>query len=98
MVQPLAVAPKWLAKDARLSEDEDLRRLQLKWFSDDIWLRRGAFLLLTIIVLLAAFLLLVRPPSYGPGLGFLGLLSTPLAYFLGIRRKFHKKKSKLGIG
>jgi hypothetical protein len=37
------VAPKWLAKDAKLAEDDQLRDLQLKWFADDIWMRRVRF-------------------------------------------------------
>lgn len=32
--------PEWLHPGFALAEDEELRRLQLRWLRDDLWLRR----------------------------------------------------------
>jgi hypothetical protein len=80
------MAPKWLAKDARLADDKELRRLQLRWFADDIWMRRVAFWLLALFMLVSTLALVLDPFPQAPWLSLLGLASAPFGWFVGTRR------------
>jgi hypothetical protein len=80
------MAPKWLANDARLADDKELRRLQLRWFADDIWMRRVAFWLLALLMLVSALTLVLDPFPQASWLSLLGLASAPFSWFVGTRR------------
>ncbi len=58
------MAPDWLQKNARLASDEELRRLQLRWARDDLWMRRISFAM-SVMVLAASLVLLVVQPVKG---------------------------------
>lgn len=76
--------PEWLRPNAGLSSDEDLRRLQLRWLTDDLWMRR---LVLAVAILLpsAGLVAVILSPSVlsAVGAGAGSLVALPLAYFFG---------------
>jgi hypothetical protein len=82
----MSMAPKWLAKDARLADDEELRRLQLRWFADDIWMRRVAFWLIALVTLASALIMVLDPFPQASWFSLLGFASAPFGWFMGTRR------------
>lgn len=84
------MAPKWLANDAKLAADEQLRELQLKWFRDDIWMRRIAFSLFVFLTLAGAFSLVLQPFPHAPGVGLLCLVTGPLSWLVVAVRRWRR--------
>lgn len=81
----LAMPPRWLDKSS-LARDQDLRRLQLRWAGDDLWMRRGVFIL-TAAVLLAAVIALALEPAVVPKLAAIAIVGGSVArYYFGRRR------------
>lgn len=80
----MVVPPEWVDPDARLSTDHDLRRQQLRWIADDIWMRRVVLCLVAMLPLAGAACFFVSPSlGTGLGVGTTALAALPLAYFFG---------------
>ncbi len=69
--------PGWVAKDASLADDERLSELQLRWFRDDLWMRRIAFFIRVVLTLATAVLLILQPFPHAFGAG---LFAGPLGF------------------
>jgi hypothetical protein len=79
--------PEWLTKKA-LAGDEELRKLQLRWMGDDIWMRRIAFGLVVVVVIVAVVSFVLQPiPRATKVFGCLTLLGPLLTYFFASRRR-----------
>jgi hypothetical protein len=63
--------PDWLQSDFDLSSDLELRRLQIRWAKDDVWMRRLAFCV-SLLIAFAGMTLLVL----GDGPGFAAEAAT----------------------
>jgi hypothetical protein len=73
--------PEWLDADF-LASDQDLRRLQLRWLRDDIWMRRAVFLLWLGASASAVVALFMREVAFAIGSAVgCGALSWPLVYY-----------------
>jgi hypothetical protein len=84
----MQMAPRWLANETRLADDEKLRELQLKWFADDIWMRRVAFCLFVLLTVAGTLMVLLDPLPHTSGIGSLGLASAPLSWLIaGVWRR-----------
>jgi len=53
--------PDWLQKNARLASDEELRRLQLRWARDDLWMRRISFAISAMVLVVSVALFVLQP-------------------------------------
>lgn len=83
--------PDWLQKNARLASDEDLRRLQLRWARDDLWMRRISFAI-SVIALVAGLALFVLQPVTGATPIAAGAATTSAVMSVGLflsRQKGH---------
>src|SRR4051812_20344549 len=77
------MAPAWLARE---DPDEALRELQLRWFRDDLWMRRVVFGLAVAAVVGLLFAILLLPQHAVRLASILGSISVPsLAYYFGRR-------------
>lgn len=76
--------PRWLDK-AALAQDPDLRRLQLRWASDDLWMRRAAFVLGAGALVAAAIVLALQPDAFARVAA--GLIATGTTYLYGRHRR-----------
>jgi hypothetical protein len=77
----------WLPKGQRLAADPVLRKLQLRWITDEIWMRRVVF----VVVIAAALVGLVygavessARAAIGGGVTALAILT---AYYFGGRQR-----------
>jgi hypothetical protein len=78
------MAPEWLRPDATLSSDADLRRLQLRWLTDELWMRRIVLGVAIVLPSGGVAALLVAPSAHtlvGACAG--SVAGPPLAYFFG---------------
>jgi hypothetical protein len=82
------VPPEWLRKDVGLSSDPELRRLQLRWFGDEIWMRRLVLGVALVTHTMSLVCLAVAPslPSAAAA-GVCSLISLPVVYFFGRGRQ-----------
>lgn len=77
--------PAWVRSGFGPSTDQDLRELQLRWFRDDLWMRRLIFLVcIAAFVTSLVILLFGSPSTWATGLAAgTGLVSGPAAYYFG---------------
>jgi hypothetical protein len=76
------VFPEWPPKDAGLAGDEDLRRLQLRWARDDLWMRRILFAMTIVVTVAGVIMFLVAPSkTIGSAGGAVSLVMLSVARF-----------------
>jgi hypothetical protein len=91
MVSYCPVLPEWLHPGFALADDEELRRLQLRWLRDELWLRRvllcAAALGLVGLCVGAAFLPADTLRLVGGGVATLSGGGILLKRFLSVSRR-----------
>jgi hypothetical protein len=75
--------PDWVRRDVDLARDEDLRRLQLRWARDDLWMRRISFAIAMVALATCLVLSVIQPfKVISSGWSAITLAALPVAYFL----------------
>lgn len=73
--------PPWINRSNPPASDHELRQLQLRWYRDDLWMRRIAFVVLISASLYCIVLLTLQPVVDGKLIG--GILAT-LGALIGV--------------